>query len=137
MKEREDGSIKSDEHGIMDGAAVFEFTITDVPRNIKKTVKQAQTTFNDIDYFVFHQANKFMTDHFCKKLKIPLDKVSYSLPKFGNTQSFSIPLTIVSELASELGGLKTLLMSGFGIGLSWGTVITQTENCTICELIEM
>ncbi len=137
IKAREDGSIKSDEHGIMDGAAVFEFTITDVPRNIKKTVKQAQTTFNDIDYFVFHQANKFMTDHFCKKLKIPLDKVSYSLPQFGNTQSFSIPLTIVSELASELGGLKTLLMSGFGIGLSWGTVITQTENCTICELIEM
>jgi 3-oxoacyl-[acyl-carrier-protein] synthase-3 len=138
MKTREDGSIRSDEHGAMDGAAVFEFTITDVPRDIKNTVKLAQTTFEDIDYFVFHQANKFMTDHFCKKLKIPLDRVIYSLHKFGNTSCFSIPLTIVSELNPQLkGAKKKLLMSGFGIGLSWGTVITEFENCTICELVEI
>jgi 3-oxoacyl-[acyl-carrier-protein] synthase-3 len=137
MKKREDGSIKSDEHGTMDGAAVFEFTITDVPRDIKNTVKLAQTTFDDIDYFVFHQANKFMTDHFCKKLKIPLDRVPYSLHKFGNTASFSIPLTIVSELKHQLNGTKKLLMSGFGIGLSWGTVVTEVDNCTICELLEI
>ena len=137
MRKREDGSIKSDEHGNMDGAAVFEFTITDVPRDIKNTVKLAQTTFEDIDYFVFHQANKFMMDHFCKKLKIPLDKVSYSLHKFGNTASFSIPLTIVSELKRQLNGTKKLLMSGFGIGLSWGTVVTEVDNCTVCDLVEI
>ena len=137
MKKREDGSIKSDEHGNMDGVAVFEFTITDVPRDIKNTVKLAQTSFEEIDYFVFHQANKFMTDHFCKKLKIPLDKVSYSLHKFGNTASFSIPLTIVSELKHQLNDTKKLLMSGFGIGLSWGTVVTEVDNCTICELLEI
>jgi 3-oxoacyl-[acyl-carrier-protein] synthase-3 len=138
MKKREDGSIKSDEHGTMDGAAVFEFTITDVPRDIKNTVKRAQTTFDGIDYFVFHQANKFITDHFCKKLKIPLDRVSYSLHKFGNTSSFSIPLTIVSELKPHLNGTKKkLLMSGFGVGLSWGTVVTELDNCTICELVEI
>jgi 3-oxoacyl-[acyl-carrier-protein] synthase-3 len=137
MKKREDGSIKSDEHGTMDGAAVFEFTITDVPRDIKNTVKLAQTTFDDIDYFVFHQANKFMTDHFCKKLKIPLDRVPYSLHKFGNTASFSIPLTIVSELKCRLNSTIKLLMSGFGIGLSWGTVVTEVDNCTICELLEI
>jgi 3-oxoacyl-[acyl-carrier-protein] synthase-3 len=137
MKKREDGSIKSDEHGTMDGAAVFEFTITDVPRDIKNTVKLAQTTFDDIDYFVFHQANKFITDHFSKKLKIPRDKIIYSLHKFGNTASFSIPLTIVSELKHQLNGTKKLLMSGFGIGLSWGTVVTEVDNCTICELLEI
>jgi len=138
MKKREDGSIKSDEHATMDGAAVFEFTITDVPNDIKSTVKRAQTTFDNIDYFVFHQANKFITDHFCKKLKIPLDRVSYSLHKFGNTSSSSIPLTIVSELNGPLNGTKKkLLMSGFGIGLSWGTVVTEFDNCTICELLEI
>ena len=137
MRKREDGSIKSDEHGTMDGAAVFEFTITDVPRDIKNTAKRAQTSFEDIDYFVFHQANKFMLDHFCKKLKIPLDRVIYSLHKFGNTASFSIPLTIVSELKGQLNGRKKLLMSGFGIGLSWGTVVTEVDNCTICELLEI
>ena len=138
MKKREDGSIKSDEHANMDGAAVFEFTITDVPRDIKNSVKRVQTTFDDIDYFVFHQANKFITDHFCKKLKIPLYRVSYSLHKFGNTSSFSIPLTIVSELNTQLNGTKKkLLMSGFGVGLSWGTVVTEFDNCTICELLEI
>ena len=106
IRKREDGSLKSDEHGNMDGAAVFEFTITDVPRDIKNTLKRAQTTFEDIDYFVFHQANKFMMDHFCKKLKIPLDRVIYSLHKFGNTASLSIPLTIVSELNPDLNGAK-------------------------------
>jgi 3-oxoacyl-[acyl-carrier-protein] synthase-3 len=137
MSKRQDGSIRSDEHGTMDGAAVFEFTITDVPRDIKNTVTRAQTTIEDIDYFVFHQANKFITDHFCKKLKIPIDKVSYSLHKFGNTSSFSIPLTIVSELNGHLNGTKKLLMSGFGIGLSWGTIVTELVNCTICELVEI
>ena len=121
----------------MDGAGVFEFTITDVPRDIKNTVKRAQTTFEDIDYFVFHQANKFMMDHFCKKLKIPLDRVIYSLHKFGNTASLSIPLTIVSELKGQLNGTKKLLMSGFGVGLSWGTIVTELDNCTICELLEI
>ena len=137
MKKREDGSIKSDEHGNMDGAAVFEFTITDVPRDIKNTAERAQTSFEDIDYFVFHQANKFMMNHFCKKLKIPLDRVIYSLHKFGNTASFSIPLTIVSELKHQLNGTKKLLMSGFGIGLSWGTVVTEVDNCVVCDLVEI
>jgi len=137
MKKREDGSIRHDEWSTMDGAAVFEFTITDVPCDIKNTVNRAQTSFEDIDYFVFHQANKFMVDHFSKKLKIPIDRVIYSLHKFGNTASFSIPLTIVSELKGQLNGRKKLLMSGFGIGLSWGTVVTEVDNCTICELLEI
>jgi len=138
IKKREDGSIKDDEYSTMDGAAVFEFTITDVPRDIKNTVKRAQTTFEDVDYVVYHQANKFITDHFSKKLKIPRDKIIYSLHKFGNTSSFSIPLTIVSELNTQLNGTKKkLLMSGFGVGLSWGTVVTEVDNCTICDLLEM
>ena len=78
-----------------------------------------------------------MVDHFCKKLKIPLDRVIYSLHKFGNTASFSIPLTIVSELKGQLNGRKKMLMSGFGIGLSWGTVVTEVDDCTICELLEI
>jgi 3-oxoacyl-[acyl-carrier-protein] synthase-3 len=138
MKKRKDGSIRSDEHGTMDGAAVFEFTITDVPRDIKNTVTRAQTTFDDIDYFIYHQANKFITDHLSKKLKIPRDKIIYSLHRFGNTSSFSIPLTIVTELNTQLNGTKKkLLMSGFGIGLSWGTIVTEVDNCIICDLLEM
>jgi 3-oxoacyl-[acyl-carrier-protein] synthase-3 len=138
MKKREEGSIRSDEHGAMDGATVFNFSITDVPLNIQKSVKRAQATFNEFDYFIFHQPNKFITDHFTKKLKIPRNKVIYSLHKFGNTASVSIPLTVVSELNPELNGTqKKILMSGFGVGLSWGTLVTELDNCTICELLEI
>ena len=138
MRKREDGSIRSDEHGAMDGAAVFNFTITDVPHDIKTSVIRAQITIDDLDYFIFHQPNKFITDHFARKLKIPRDKVIYSLHKFGNTASVSIPLTIVSELNPQLNGTKRkILMSGFGVGLSWGTLITELDNCTICELLEI
>jgi len=57
--------------------------------------------------------------------------------EFGNTASFSIPLTIVSELKGQLNGTKKLLMSGFGIGLSWGTVVTEVDNCVVCDLVEI
>ena len=137
MRKRDDGSVRSDEQGAMDGAAVFNFSITDVPLDIKNSVKRAQTTLDDFDFFVFHQPNRFITDHFAKKLKIPRDKVIYSLHKFGNTASVSIPLTIVSELNPQLNGTqKKILMSGFGVGLSWGTLVTELNNCTVLKLIE-
>ena len=138
LRKRHDGSIRSDEHGAMDGAAVFNFAITDVPFDIKTSVERAHTTVDRLDYFIFHQPNKFITDHITKKLKIPSDKVIYSMHKFGNTASVSIPLTIASEMCPQLNGTrKKVLMSGFGVGLSWGTVVTELDHCQICDLLEL
>ena len=137
-KEYPDGSIRTEEHGSMDGEAVFNFTITDVPKDIKNTVKEADVSWEDVEYFIPHQANRFITNHIAKKFKIPLEKVLYSMQKYGNTSSVSIPLTIADNFGSKLIEHKALsIMTGFGVGLSWGTVITDLEGCLICGVKEL
>jgi 3-oxoacyl-[acyl-carrier-protein] synthase III len=132
-----DGSKRNLEQGEMDGPAIFDFTITEVPRDIQNVLNVYQMEPSDIDHVILHQANRFITDHIRKKLKIDKDKVVYSLQKFGNTASVSIPLTIVSELQNSLlSRKKKVLMSGFGVGLSWGSIITDLDNCFISELQE-
>ena len=90
-----------------------------------------------MDYYLLHQANDFMNQFLVKKLKLDEKKVPSSIAKFGNTSSVSIPLTIVSELQNQLSGNKKLMLSAFGVGLSWGTAILQTSECHICELVEI
>jgi 3-oxoacyl-[acyl-carrier-protein] synthase-3 len=137
-KQYQDGSIRTDEHGSMDGEAVFNFTITDVPRDIKATVNEAGLSWEEVDFFIPHQANRFITNHIAKKFKIPAEKVLYSMGKYGNTSSVSIPLTIAECLpAGKLNGKLQLVLTGFGVGLSWGTAITcleQFNNCGIREI---
>lgn len=139
LMEREypDGSIRSEEQGSMDGEAVFNFTITDVPRDIKATMTEAGLDWDNIDYFVPHQANRFITNHIAKKFKIPPEKVLYSLHKYGNTSSVSIPLTLADTI--PVGRIKDplrVLMAGFGVGLSWGTAITDLQGAVICGVCE-
>jgi 3-oxoacyl-[acyl-carrier-protein] synthase III len=133
----EDGSIRTEEHGSMDGAAIFNFTITEVPSDIKNLMLKAKAGWDEIDYFVPHQANRFITDHIARKFKVPAEKVLYSLQKYGNTSSVSIPLTIVSELGdTALENVYRLLLCGFGVGLSWGNVITELHNCRIARVCD-
>jgi len=128
-----DGSVRTEEQGAMDGEAVFNFTITDVPRDIKATVQESGYGWNDIDYFVPHQANRFITNHIAKKFKIPPEKVLYTMQKYGNTSSVSIPLTLADSLArGEVAGSMKVVMAGFGVGLSWGTAVTDLMGCKIC-----
>ena len=121
----------------MNGLDVFNFTLRVVPTSVKKSLDISGNDIDQIDYFVFHQANKFMIDFFSKKLKINSSKVPISLDKFGNVSSATIPLTIVSRLKDNLNNSKKkLLLSGFGAGLSWGTCELNFNNCLISELIE-
>ena len=135
VRKREDGSLRSDEHLFMDGMEVFNFTMREVPKDIKAVLKFSETTIDQIDYIVFHQANKFMTDFFAKKLKYPINKVPYSLQHFGNTSAVSIPLTIVSEMQGLVKN-KKIILSGYGGGLSWGTVIINADDIFVSELGE-
>ncbi|MDD2246997.1 MAG: ketoacyl-ACP synthase III [Proteiniphilum sp.] len=132
-----DGSVRTEEHGTMDGEAVFNFTITDVPKDIKSIMNEAEITSEELDYFVPHQANKFITDHIAKKIKIPYNKILYSMHKYGNTSSVSIPLTIadIFETGRVIENSK-VLMTGFGVGLSWGSVITDLNGLYNCGVIE-
>lgn len=133
-REREDGNRRTDMEVFMDGMDVFNFAISKVPKSIKRLLQETDRTMEDVDYLVFHQANRFMMDFFVKKLKIAPDHVPYCISKYGNTSSASVPLTISSELSGRLGG--TVVMSAFGAGLSWGAAIMQMSDCKVSPVIE-
>ena len=135
-REQEEGNIRSDLEVFMDGMDVFNFAISKVPKSIKLLLKETDKTIDDVDYLVFHQANRFMMDFFVKKLKISPDRVPYCISKYGNTSSASVPLTVSSELSGQLDGSHTVVMSAFGAGLSWGAAIMQTRDCKVSPVIE-
>ncbi len=135
-REREDGNIRTDLEVFMDGMDVFNFAISKVPRSIKALLKETGKTVDDVDYLVFHQANRFMMDFFVKKLKMDPARVPYCIHKYGNTSSASVPLTIASELCGCLDGDHEVLLSAFGAGLSWGSALIQMRNCKVSPVIE-
>jgi 3-oxoacyl-[acyl-carrier-protein] synthase-3 len=131
------GNIRSEEQGYMNGADVFSFVIREVPRDFHRLLEYSGSDISFIDYFVFHQANSFINGFLAKKLKLPEEKVPSTIEKYGNTSSVSIPLTIVSELKTKLSTRKKILLSGFGVGLTWGTAVVNLEDCYIGEIVEV
>lgn len=138
IKEIEPGIKRSRRHLILNGIDIFNFALKEVSPNINDLLSYSKTEKSDIHYFIFHQANKLINESVRKKLKInELEKVPYSIRNFGNTSSASIPLTMVHALKNEFNsGQKKLLLSGFGVGYSWGSCILNTENIIVCDLIE-
>jgi 3-oxoacyl-[acyl-carrier-protein] synthase-3 len=132
-KIQEDGNIRSDEELFMNGTEIFNFTLQEVPKDIKNLLKFANNKLNDVDFVVYHQANRFITDYLTKKLGYPLDRVPYSLDKYGNTSGASIPLTIVSELKEKITD-KKLILCGFGVGLSWANALLDFQRVYIDDL---
>lgn len=133
---REEGNIRNDLEIYMDGMGVFNFAMSVVPKSVKEICKATETSLEDIDWLVFHQANKFMTDFFAKRLKFNMDKVPYCIQKYGNTSSTSVPLTIVSELHDRIKDGDRVVMCGFGAGLSWGTARIVFNGCRFSPVIE-
>lgn len=131
-----DGIFRNKFNIALDGIKVFNFSLREVKPNVNALLHYAGRTTEDIDCFVFHQANKLMNETIRKQLKLSPEKVPYSLRNFGNTSSASIPLTIVTELQKQVSSEKlSLLLSGFGVGLSWGSVMLQTENIICPEIL--
>jgi len=135
---REEGIESNNLQLILDGMDVFAFGIKRAPESVNKLIEEFHLDKNQIDYFTFHQANLFMNEQIRKKLKLPAEKVPYSLKDFGNTSSASIPLTMVTQLKNELE-TKSLshIACGFGVGLSWGSVFFKTDKIVCSELIEI
>lgn len=130
----QDGNLRSDHQIYMDGMDIFNFVSSVVPRSIREICTVANIALEEAEYIVLHQANKFMTDFVMKRLKYPLERVPYSLDRYGNTSSASIPLTISSELAGKEP--NEIIMCGFGPGLSWGTCWLSLSDCRISPVIE-
>lgn len=137
-EELEKGVIRKKRNIWLNGLDIFNFSVREVPPNVHALLAFSNTSIEDIDYFVMHQANLLLNETIRKKLKIPANKVPYSLKDYGNTSSASIPLTMVTNLKNELTTRKNkLLLSGFGVGLSWGSVILNTENLLMPHIIEL
>ncbi|WP_349904863.1 ketoacyl-ACP synthase III [Parafrigoribacterium humi] len=110
----------------MDGPAIFNFTLEVVPETVVNILQKAQLTMEQVDLFIFHQANAFMLEHLRKKLGISAERFFVSLADFGNTVSSTIPIAITEAVRQGIlkPGMRVMLL-GFGVGLSWGGLVVN------------
>ena len=120
----EGGNPVSSDYLFMDGQEIFVFTLTKVPKMVKEVLVKNNLQKEDVNLFVFHQANKYMLEHLRKKMKIDEDRFFVNFEVIGNTVSSTIPIALCD--AKEQGLLKgNVLLAGFGVGLSWGGTILK------------
>ena len=105
----------------MNGRAIFNFMMERVPKTVARCLEKNALSPADVDFFVFHQASKFMLVSLAARMRLPAEKVVIEIRDVGNTVSTTIPLALSRKLdRRELAG-KRALVSGFGVGLSWAT----------------
>lgn len=122
----------------LNGVDVFNFSLKEIAPNINETLSFSEVSKEEIDFFVFHQANKLINESIRKKLGLPLEKVPYSIENYGNTSSASIPITILAAISENLTNQnKKLLLSGFGVGLSWGSAIIDFNDVVCLPIIKI
>jgi 3-oxoacyl-[acyl-carrier-protein] synthase-3 len=121
-KEQTDGYLG------MEGRAIFDFAIRSVPKSIKTVVENAGIELSDVDRILPHQANSRIIQAIAKKLKIPFEQFALNISDYGNTSAASIPI-LLDELVSSgdlvLGTGKKIILTGFGGGLTWGSMLIQ------------
>lgn len=138
IKEREPGVFRNGLHAYMDGMNVFSFSVKQPPASIKKLCEYFNKNIEDIDYLLLHQANKYMDEKIGKKLKVPSEKIPYSLMQYGNTSSASIPMTLVAGVGKILKEQDVnVIMCGFGAGLSWASAYVNLDHIECLPLIEI
>jgi 3-oxoacyl-[acyl-carrier-protein] synthase-3 len=120
------GNIRARDNLFMDGPDVFNFTLDVVPETVSRVLEKNHMSTDDVDLFVFHQANLFMLNTLRKALGLPKEKFVVNMADIGNTVSSTIPIALARAEADGTlrRGMKVMLV-GFGVGLSWGaTIIT-------------
>jgi 3-oxoacyl-[acyl-carrier-protein] synthase-3 len=122
----------------LDGIKIFNFALREIAPNIQALLQHHNISFDAVDYLVLHQANLLMLESVRKKLKLDSTKLPYCLFDYGNTSSASIPVTMVLKLGEKLRHEKLrLLLSGFGVGLSWGSAWLEAGKLICPALIEI
>lgn len=130
------GIVRAPIHTLINGMNVFSFAISKPPKSVEQFLEVEEIDRNeDVDYFLIHQANKMIVDRVVKKLKLPLDKVPYNLEEYGNLGGASIPSLMVTRLRDQLSSSpQRLVMSSFGLGLSWATMSATFGSMVIPEI---
>lgn len=138
MVEDEAGNFRSKDNLVMQGDAVFNFVQREVPPMIEHLFEQASITKDDVDWYMFHQPNKFMLNKLADKLEIPREKMpSNIVENFGNASGVTVPTNISYNLGDELiNGSKKLCMAGFGVGLTWASIYMEVGNLSFNKIID-
>jgi 3-oxoacyl-[acyl-carrier-protein] synthase-3 len=122
----------------LDGPAVLSFSTQRVPPTVVRALEYAKLSKDEVDYFVFHQANKMINETIRKKLGLASEKVPSTLHDYGNTSGASLPLTVTVCLKDQLASKSNkILFAGFGIGLSWGVCVMDINNAVLPDLLEV
>lgn len=135
--EDESGNIRSKDHLVMQGDQVFNFVMNEVPPMIEESLVNNSISKEDIDFFMFHQPNKFMLNKLADKIGVPREKMpSNIVENFGNSSGATIPMAICHNLGklAEDDAFQ-ICMSGFGVGLTWASVVMKIENLNFCKII--
>lgn len=126
LTEDVEGHVRRDDYLYMDGGAIFNFTLDVVPKLMKQILAKNDLEKDNVDYFVFHQANKFMLDTIRKVGGIPKDKFYNNLATTGNTVSSTVMIGLKDSLTQgTIAAGSTVMITGFGVGLSWGGTILR------------
>ena len=131
------GNARTAEHALMLGGDVFNFVLSEVPQDVSRLLKHLDRALGDYQYIVFHQANSFINSYLARKLKLSPQQVLSSIAEFGNTSSASIPLTLVNSFQEKGRCTAAVLLSAFGVGMSWSTASLYLTNCHISHLVEI
>ena len=120
------GNFRSSDNLFMDGAEIFNFTLSAAPQSVQSLLDKSLLTLEDVDLFVFHQANQYILEHLRKRIKIPTGKFQITMSHCGNTCSSSIPIALKhASLEGKLREGSLAMLVGFGPGYSWGATLVR------------
>ena len=124
---RAGNALHNREHQLfMNGRAIFNFCVTQVPIQVRELLDGSHMSREDIDLFLFHQGSKYMVEQIRNRLDLPENKVPIKISGYGNTVSSSIPLLLEDCLDDP--GMNNIVLSGFGVGLSWASCIISRDT---------
>ena len=121
----------------MDGSAVFNFVQVHVPPMIESLLEFAKVTSNEVDYYAFHQPNRFMLQKLADKMRVPHEKMPNNIVEnFGNSSGVTIPTVLAYNLQNELlDSSHRICLAGFGVGLTWASIYMRMGNMSFCNII--
>lgn len=137
MHNDEEGNLRSKDHLVMKGGAVFNFVQTEIPPLIADLIAFANVDKEKIDYYLFHQPNKFMLEKLADAMHIPYERMPNNIvTHFGNSSGVTIPTNITFNLGDQLKDTSyKVCLAGFGVGLTWGSMYLELGNLDFCHMI--
>lgn len=138
MEADSSGNIRSKDNLVMQGDDVFNFVQREVPPMIEHLMEQSGVSKNDVDWYLFHQPNKFMLHKLAEKLDIPFEKMPANIVEnFGNASGVTVPTNISYNLGDSIvKGTEKVCLAGFGVGLTWASVYMEIGKLMFNRIIE-